>query len=86
MSNIVIEYQILLLNSKFRVSQRFRVDGDIFENGPRVDTDLFIRMKKDAFSKRSGYVWTCPLKRLAQRSVIYFFESNGPKNTLATLL
>ena len=46
---------------RFRISQRFRVDGDIFENAPRVDADLFlIRIKKDAFSKISGYVWTWP--------------------------
>ena len=52
MSNIVIEYRILLSNSEFRMSQRFRVDRDIFENGPRVDANLFfIRIKKDAFSK-----------------------------------
>ena len=42
MSNIVIEYRILLLNREFRLSQRFRVDGDIFENGPRVDADLLL--------------------------------------------
>ena len=42
MSNIVIEYRILLSNSEFRKSQRFRVDGDIFENGPRVDANLFL--------------------------------------------
>ena len=42
MSNIVIEYRILLSNSEFRMSQRFRVDGDIFENGSRVDADLFL--------------------------------------------
>ena len=41
-SNIVIEYRILLSNSEFRMSQRFRVDGDISENGPRVDADLFL--------------------------------------------
>ena len=42
MSNIVIEYGILLSNSEFRMSQHFRVDRDIFENGPRVDADLFL--------------------------------------------
>ena len=41
MSNIVIQYRISLSNSEFRVSQHFRVDGDIFENGLRVDADLF---------------------------------------------
>ena len=30
MSKIVIEYRILLSNSEFRMSQRFRVDRDIF--------------------------------------------------------
>ena len=60
MSNIVIEYRILLSNSEFRMSQRFRVDRDIFENGPRVDADLFYTDKKDAFLKRSGYVWKGP--------------------------
>ena len=33
------------------MSQRFRVDRDIFENGPRVDADLFYTDKKDAFQK-----------------------------------
>ena len=42
MSNIVIEYRILLSNSEFRMLQRFPVDRDIFENGPRVDADLFL--------------------------------------------
>ena len=52
MSNIVIEYRILLSNSEFRMAQRFRVDGDIFENGPRVDSDLFFkRIKKMRFQK-----------------------------------
>ena len=46
MSNIVIEYRILLSNSEFRMSQRFRVDRDIFENGPRVDADLLYTDKK----------------------------------------
>ena len=41
--------------------QRLRVDGHIFENAPRVDADIFFkRIKKDAFSKRFGYVWTGP--------------------------
>ena len=60
MSNIVIEYRILLSNGEFRMLQRFRVDRDIFENGPRVDADLFYRDKKDVFSKTSGYMWTGP--------------------------
>ena len=60
MSYIVIKYQILLSNSEFRMSQRFRVDRDIFENGPRVGAEYFYTDKKDAFSKRSGYVWTGP--------------------------
>ena len=42
MLNIVIEYRILLSNSEFRMSQRFRVDRDIFENGLLVDADLFL--------------------------------------------
>ena len=42
MSNIFIEYRILLSNSEFRMSQRFRVDRDIFDNGPRLDADLFL--------------------------------------------
>ena len=41
MSHIVIEYQISLSDSKFRMSHRLHVDGDIFENSPRVDADLF---------------------------------------------
>ena len=52
MSNIVIEYQILLSNSEFRMSQRFRVDRDIFENGPRVDADLFYTDKKRCVFKK----------------------------------
>ena len=42
------------------MQQRLRVDGDLFENASRVDADIFIRIKKDAFSKISGYVWTRP--------------------------
>ena len=37
MSNIVIEYGISLLRSEFRMSH-----GNIFENAPRVDRDLFL--------------------------------------------
>ena len=52
MSNIVIEYRILLSNSEFRMPQRFRVDRDIFENSPRVDADLFLYgYKKMHFQK-----------------------------------
>ena len=40
------------------MSQRFRVDGDNFENAPRVDTAHFYTDKKDPFSTISGYVWT----------------------------
>ena len=37
------------------------MDGDLFENAPRVDTDIFfIRINKDTFSKILGYVWTGP--------------------------
>ena len=36
------------------------MDGDLFENAPRVDADIFLRINKDAFSKISGYVWTGP--------------------------
>ena len=54
MSNIAIEYRISLSNSEFQMSQRFRVAGNIFENGPREDEDLFYTDKKDASSKRSG--------------------------------
>ena len=41
MPNIVIDYGISFSNIKLRVSHRFRVDGDIFENAPRVDANLF---------------------------------------------
>ena len=51
MSNIVIECRILLSNSEFRMSQRFRMDRDIFESGPRVDADLFYTDKKMRFQK-----------------------------------
>ena len=42
MSNIVNECRIILSNSEFRMSQGFRMDRDIFENGPRVDADPFL--------------------------------------------
>ena len=42
------------------MQQRLRVDGDIFENAPRVDADTFYTDKKDAISRISGYVWTRP--------------------------
>ena len=29
-------------NSRVRMQQRLRVDGDIFENAPRVDADIFL--------------------------------------------
>ena len=51
MSNIVIEYRISLSNIEFRMSLRSRVGGNIFENAPRVDADLFLTDKIDAFSK-----------------------------------
>ena len=35
----------------FRISQRFRVDVDNFENAPRVEADIF---DTDVFSKISG--------------------------------
>ena len=41
-----------------------RVDGDIFENAPRVDEDLFLPIKHDAFSKISGYARTWPISYL----------------------
>ena len=34
------------------MSQRFRVDRDIFENGPRVDADLFYTDKKRCVFKK----------------------------------
>ena len=51
MSNTGIEYRISLSNIEYRMSQCFRLDGDIFENVPRVDADLFIRIKKMHFNK-----------------------------------
>ena len=41
MPNIVIDYGISFSNIELRVSHRFRVDGDNFENAPRVDANLF---------------------------------------------
>ena len=46
-------------NIKVCLWQRLRVDGDLFENAPRVDADTFCT-DKDAFSKISEYVWTGP--------------------------
>ena len=40
--NIVIDYGLSLSNIELRMSQRFRVDRDIFENAPRVDANLFL--------------------------------------------
>ena len=36
------------------------MDGDIFENAPHVDADIFYTDRKDAFSNISGYVWMRP--------------------------
>ena len=36
------------------------MDGNVFENAPRLDADIFYTNKNDAFSKLSGYVWTRP--------------------------
>ena len=44
----------------FRISQRYRADGNVLGNAPRVDADLFSTDKEDAFSKISEYVWTGP--------------------------
>ena len=52
MSNVAIEYRILLSNSEFRMLQRFPVDRDIFENGPRVDADLFYTDRKRCVFKQ----------------------------------
>ena len=38
------------------------MDGDIFENAPRVDAGIFYADKKDAFSEISGYVCRQGLK------------------------
>ena len=46
------------------------MDGDIFENAPRVDVDIFYTDKKDAFSKISGYVWTGPDIHSSRTAVI----------------
>ena len=35
------------------MQRRLRVDGDIFENAPRIDADILYTDKKDAFSKIS---------------------------------
>ena len=57
MPNIVIDYGISLSNIELWVSQRFRVDGNIFENAPRVDANLFENgYKKMRFQK---YPDTC---------------------------
>ena len=32
------------------MQQRLRVDGDIFEDAPRLDADILLRIKKGAFS------------------------------------
>ena len=58
--------------ASFECSSIF-VDGDIFENAPRVDADIFlIRIKKDAFSKITGYVWKRPQKRVADFRLVNF--------------
>ena len=38
------------------MQQRLCVDGHIFENALRVDSDIFYADKKDAFSKIFGYL------------------------------
>ena len=42
------------------MQQRLRVGGDIFEDAPHVNADIFYMVKKDALSEISGYVWTRP--------------------------
>ena len=39
------------------MQQHLRVGGDVFENAPRVDADIFHVDKKDAFSNIPGYAW-----------------------------
>ena len=41
------------------MQQHLCVDGDIFENAPCVDADIFYK-KKDTFSKISRYEWMRP--------------------------
>ena len=44
------------------MQQRHHMDGDTFEDAPRVDPDIifFYMDKKDAFPKVSGCGWTRP--------------------------
>ena len=55
LSNIEFHFQI----ANFECHSVF-VWKEIFLKGPRVDADLFYTDKEDAFSKRSGYLWTGP--------------------------
>ena len=36
-----VEYRFFIIEYRIFNVQHFRVDGDIFENAPRVDADLF---------------------------------------------
>ena len=36
------------------------MDGDLFENAPRVDASISYMVKARCVSKISGYVWTWP--------------------------
>ena len=40
------------------------MDGDVFENAPCLDADIFYTDKKDALPKISGYVWTRPYTKM----------------------
>ena len=58
------------------------MDRNIFENAPSVDADIFIRIKKDTFSKTSGYVWTRPKleQKLPGKILCLQYQRNYHKN------
>ena len=65
------------------MQQRLRVDGDIFENAPRVDADIFLRrIKKTLFQK---YPETCGRGLKAARKILGFDNIDNVSSSIKTL-
>ena len=66
------------------MSQRFRADGDIFENAPRVDADLFLNGYKQI--RFQNYLDACgrSLKVLPSNILVKFVGIGARKNLTET--
>ena len=74
MSNIIIEDRISLWNSEFESHSVFVWTGMFLKMVLLWTPISIIRMRKDAFSLRSGYVWTGPKKESELNDILIHFE------------